>query len=44
MLSVLYGSYGSKADAEKMLAGLPAQLKSNRPWSRTVESIRAELK
>lgn len=44
MFSVLYGSYGSRADAEKLLAELPAQLKSNRPWPRTVESIRAELK
>ncbi len=42
-LSVLYGSYGSKAAAEKMLPGLPAQLKSNRPWPRSIDSIRAEL-
>lgn len=43
-LSVLYGSYGSKAAAEKMLAGLPPQLKSNRPWPRSIESIRTEMK
>jgi len=44
LLSVLYGTFNSRAGAEKALASLPAQLKSNRPVLRTVQSIRAELK
>ncbi len=44
VLSVLYGTYGNKAEAERVLAQLPAQLKSNKPWPRTVQSIRAEMR
>ena len=44
VLSVLYGTYDSRAAAEQMLSGLPAQLKSNRPLPRTVQSIRTEIR
>ena len=44
VLSVLYGTYGNKAEAERVLAQLPAQLKSNKPWLRTVQSIRADMR
>jgi septal ring-binding cell division protein DamX len=44
LLSVLYGTYDSRVAAERALALLPVQLKSNRPVPRTVRSIRAELK
>jgi type II secretory pathway predicted ATPase ExeA len=44
LLSVLYGTHDSRAAAERALASLPEQLKSNRPLLRNVHSIRAELK
>jgi len=40
VLSVLYGTYDNRAAAELKMAGLPVQLKSNRPLPRTVQSIR----
>ena len=41
VLSVTYGTYDTKADAERALGELPAQLKANRPMPLTVQSIRA---
>lgn len=40
VFSVFYGTYDSRAAAEQKLSELPAQLKSNRPLPRTVQSIR----
>ena len=42
VLAVLYGTYDSRAAAEKKMAELPAHLKSNRPLPRTVQSIRTD--
>ncbi len=44
VLSVFYGSYGSRAAAEQKMGELPAELKSNRPLPRTVQSIRDGLR
>ncbi len=44
VLSVLFGAYTDKAAAERVLAQLAKPLKSNRPWPRTVQSIRAEIR
>jgi type II secretory pathway predicted ATPase ExeA len=41
LYQVFYGSYENQAAAEQQLAELPAVLKSNRPWPRSVQSIRA---
>jgi MSHA biogenesis protein MshM len=42
--SVLHGTHDNRASAERALALLPAQLKSNRPVLRTVQSIRTEIR
>lgn len=42
VLAVLYGTYDSRAAAEKKMVELPAHLKSNRPLPRTVQSIRTD--
>ncbi|MBC7946131.1 MAG: AAA family ATPase [Burkholderiales bacterium] len=42
-LTVLYGSYASRAEANKALAELPQQLRTYRPLLRTVQGIRAEI-
>lgn len=44
LLSVLYGTYDNRVAAERALASLPAQLRSNRPVLRTVQSIRTEIR
>jgi MSHA biogenesis protein MshM len=44
LLTMLYGTHNSRVSAERALASLPGQLRSNRPVLRTVQSIRAELK
>jgi septal ring-binding cell division protein DamX len=42
VFAVFYGRYDSQIAAERELARLPAQLKSNGPWPRTVQSIRGK--
>jgi type II secretory pathway predicted ATPase ExeA len=42
-LTVLYGSYTSRAAAQEALDGLSAQLKANKPYLRTVQAIREEV-
>ena len=44
VLSVFYGTYDSRTAAERKMTELPAQLKSNRPLPRTVQSIRDGLR
>jgi len=42
-LTVLYGAFPARSDAIRSLDGLPAELKTNRPYIRTVQGIRSEL-
>jgi type II secretory pathway predicted ATPase ExeA len=42
-MTVLYGAFGSRADAVKSLAALPDELKTNRPYIRTVQGVRSEI-
>jgi MSHA biogenesis protein MshM len=42
-MTVLYGAFPARADAIRSLDGLPAELKANRPYIRTVQGIRSEL-
>ena len=44
MYSVIFGSYGSRVEAERSLTDLPAQLKSNKPLPVMVQQIRARLR
>jgi septal ring-binding cell division protein DamX len=41
-MTVLYGAFPARAEAVKSLEALPAALKANRPYIRTVQGIRAE--
>ncbi len=42
-MTVLYGAFPARIDAIRSLDALPADLKSNRPYIRTVQGIRSEL-
>jgi len=42
-MTVLYGAFGSRADAVKSLEALPDELKANRPYIRTVQGVRSEI-
>jgi septal ring-binding cell division protein DamX len=42
-MTVLYGAFPARIDAIQSLDALPADLKSNRPYIRTVQGIRSEL-
>lgn len=42
-MTVLYGAFAARDDAVRSLDALPADLKSNRPYLRTVRGIRSEL-
>jgi type II secretory pathway predicted ATPase ExeA len=42
-LTVLYGSFGSRAEASEQIDRLPEELKMNRPYYRTIKGIRAEI-
>lgn len=43
-LTVLYGTFGDRRSAQDVLDRLPEGLKSNRPFLRTVEGVRSEIK
>jgi MSHA biogenesis protein MshM len=43
IMTVLYGAFTGRAEAIKSLDALPAELKANRPYIRTVQGIRSEL-
>jgi type II secretory pathway predicted ATPase ExeA len=42
-MTVLYGAFAARTDAVRSLDALPADLKSNHPYIRTVQGIRSEL-
>jgi len=42
-MTVLYGSFRSRAEALHSLEALPEELKANRPYIRTVQGIRSEI-
>jgi len=42
-MTVLYGAFGSRVDAVRSLQALPDELKTNRPYIRTVQGIRSEI-
>jgi len=42
-MTVLYGSYASRKEANAALAQLPPQLKQGQPYLRSVQGVRAEL-
>jgi MSHA biogenesis protein MshM len=42
-MTVLYGAFAARAEAVQSLDRLPAALKANRPYIRTVQGIRSEL-
>ena len=44
LLTVLYGTFGDRRSAQVVLDKLPEDLKANRPFLRTVEGVRDELK
>jgi MSHA biogenesis protein MshM len=43
LVSVLWGTFADRRSAERQLKGLPASLRANRPYLRTVSGIRAEI-
>ncbi|MFL6579691.1 MAG: AAA family ATPase [Burkholderiales bacterium] len=42
-LTVLYGIFPSRREVSRTLEGLPAELKYNRPYYRTIQGVRAEI-
>jgi type II secretory pathway predicted ATPase ExeA len=42
-MTVLYGAFPARADAVRSLEALPAALKANRPYIRSVQGVRSEL-
>jgi MSHA biogenesis protein MshM len=43
-LSVLYGSYTERADANSEIARLPARLKKFSPYARSIQAIRDDVR
>jgi len=42
-LTVLYGTFQTRREVAQTLEGLPAELKYNRPYYRTIQGVRAEI-
>jgi len=42
-LTVLYGNFVDRAEVNRVLQGLPEELKANRPYYRTIQGVRAEI-
>jgi septal ring-binding cell division protein DamX len=42
-MTVLYGAFAGRMEAIESLEALPAELKTNRPYIRTVQGVRTEV-
>ncbi len=42
-LTVLYGTFPDRHEVRRVLKSLPAELQANRPYTRTIQGIRAEI-
>lgn len=41
--TVLYGTFADRYEVNRMLESLPAEMRANRPYPRTIQGIRAEI-
>ncbi|HEX7813244.1 MAG TPA: AAA family ATPase [Burkholderiales bacterium] len=41
--TVLYGTFVNRYEVNRMLESLPAEMRANRPYTRTIQGIRAEI-
>jgi len=41
--TVLYGTFADRYEVNRVLESLPAEMKTNRPYTRTIQGIRAEI-
>lgn len=41
--TVLYGTFADRYEVNRMLQSLPAEMRANRPYTRTIQGIRAEI-
>lgn len=41
--TVLYGTFADRYEVNRMLESLPAEMRANRPYTRTIQGIRAEI-
>jgi DamX protein len=42
-LTVLYGNFLDRAEVDRVLESLPEELKTNRPYYRTIQGVRSEI-
>ncbi len=42
-LTVLYGNFANRAEVSRVLQSLPEELKTNRPYYRTIQGVRSEI-
>ena len=42
-LTVLYGNFASRGEVNRVLQNLPEELKTNRPYYRTIQGVRSEI-
>jgi septal ring-binding cell division protein DamX len=42
-LTVLYGNFVGRAEVNRVLQSLPEELKTNRPYYRTIQGVRSEI-
>jgi hypothetical protein len=42
-LTLLYGNFADRAEVNRVLQSLPEELKTNRPYYRTIQGVRSEI-